>query len=160
MDLALPRPVSDVARATASTRTGLLSHIDAVYAFALTLAGDAESAAGVTERVYVDVPDDLWSTLGGHNLKDRLLARCFAIFTQALGRRERDARAGGAPGRGTLVAMLRDLPLDQRAAVALVDQLSLSYGAAAAVLGTNIAELRAQLHRGRAVLLAATRAAR
>jgi DNA-directed RNA polymerase specialized sigma24 family protein len=54
--------------------------------------------------------------------------------------------------------LVRQLPWDERAAIALVDQLDSSYAAAAAVLGVDVAELRGMLHRGRSVLVAAYRA--
>ena len=52
---------------------GLLTHLDAVYGFALALTGDAELAADLTEDVFASTHDELWTTLGGHGLRDRLL---------------------------------------------------------------------------------------
>jgi DNA-directed RNA polymerase specialized sigma24 family protein len=53
---------------------------------------------------------------------------------------------------------LEELPWGERAAIALVDQLGLTYAAAAQVLGAHLAEFRASLHRARSVLFAAYRA--
>ena len=144
-----------------SALVGLLTHLDIVYGFALTLTGDPEAAAELTEDVYASARDGLWATLGGHGLRDRLLTRCVSSFV------ERGSPQGSeAPSAGTaaqvlptpLDTLLRTLPWDERAAIALVDQLQSSYAAAAAVLGVDAAELRELLHRGRAVLFAAFRA--
>ena len=70
---ALPRPSWDNDSdhhpenhaATPSPPAGVLSHLDAVYGFALTLTGDAESAAQLTEQAFECIHDNLWSTLGG-----------------------------------------------------------------------------------------------
>jgi len=138
-----------------SALVGLLTHLDTVYGFALTLTGDPEAAAELTEDVYAGARDELWGTLGGHGLRDRLLARCVSLFVDS-GSHERP-EAASAPAAG-LDALLRALPWDERAAIALVDQLESSYVAAAAVLGVDVAELRELLHRGRSVLFAAFRA--
>ena len=161
MHLALPRPPADDEHGASSTLTGLLSHLDVVYGFALTLTGDRERAADLTEHVFQSVRDELWSTLGGHRLRDRLLARCVAEFVD-----DAASRAAWQPEGVTqpmieptsLAEMLRALPWRERAVIALVDQLELTYAAAAAVLGVEVAELRTILHRGRAVLFAAYRA--
>jgi sigma-70-like protein len=144
---------------TPSALTGLLGHLDTVYGFALTLTGDPEVAAELTEDVYAGAGDGLWGTLGGHGLRDRLLARCVSLFAERGSPQGAEARSAGAPAhRRTLYALLGELPWDERAAIALVDQLQSSYAAAAAVLGLDVAELRELLHRGRAVLFAAYRA--
>jgi DNA-directed RNA polymerase specialized sigma24 family protein len=139
----------------------LLSHLDGVYGFALTLTGDAEVAAELTEDVFVNARDDLWSTLGGHSLRDRLLARCVSAFIALLAsgsvRASRTLRRTG-PRPTRLGALLLELPWDERAAVALVDQLRLTYQSAAAVLDIDVAEFRVLLHSGRATLFAAFRA--
>lgn len=154
MSSALPRFVPDADPAAGSTLAGLLSHLDAVYAFAHALTSAPDLASDLSERVYRGVTRDLWSTLGGHGLRDRLLARCFAIFTQELGARARSSVFLPAhPRDADLVALLAALPLEERAAVALVDRLGLSYSAGAAVLGSTPEEFRAFLHRGRNVLM-------
>ena len=162
MSVSLPySPADDKQGAVApSALVGLLTHLDTVYGFALTLTGDPEAASELTEDVYASARDGLWATLGGHSLRDRLLARCVWLFA------ERGSPQGGvvrskraAAERPTrLDALLRELPWDERAAIALVDQLQSSYVAAAAVLGVDVADLRELLHRGRAVLFAAFRA--
>ena len=157
----LPHLPADSGFVTQSTLTGLLAHLDAVYGFALTLTGDAERAAELTEDAFGSVHDDLWSTLGGHGLRDRLLARCVTAFKVA--RPSRDVgRSPMPPGislrRDALTALLLGLPWDERAAIALVDQLGLTYVAGAAVLGIDVPEFRARLHRGRSVLCDAYRA--
>jgi hypothetical protein len=144
-----------------SALTGLLTHLDTVYGFALTLTGDPEAAAELTEGVYASVRDDgLWATLGGHGARDRLLARCVSLFVERSlpeGAELPSARvAADRPPR--LDTLLRGLPWDERAAIALVDQLQSSYEAAAAALGVDLAAFRELLHRGRAVLFAAFRA--
>jgi DNA-directed RNA polymerase specialized sigma24 family protein len=55
--------------------------------------------------------------------------------------------------RSVLIALLFSLPWRQRAAIALVDHLGLSYVEAAAVLGVDVSEFRGLLHRGRDALL-------
>jgi DNA-directed RNA polymerase specialized sigma24 family protein len=140
---------------------GLVAHLDTVYGFALTLTGDPEAAAELTEDVYAGARDELWETLGGHGLRDRLLARCVSSFVESDSTRHSEAPSAGPPAhrqRTRLHTLLHRLPWDERAAVALVDQLHSSYGAAAAVLGVDVAEFRALLHRGRSVLFAAYRA--
>jgi hypothetical protein len=155
---ALPRcpPADDECYTAASLPAGILDHLDAVYGFALTLTGDADRAAELTESAYGSDHDDLWSTLGGHRLPDRLLARCVAAFMDA----GPPISAGGSttPRRDDVSAVLRGLPWTSRAAIALVDQLGLTYSAGAAVLRTDVDEFREYLHRGRSVLFAAYRA--
>ena len=162
MSVSLPySPADDDHGAVApSVLAGLLTHLDTVYGFALTLTGDREAAGELTEATYASARDGLWGTLGGHGLRDRLLARCVSLFVD--GGLPQPAEASSAraaaerPAR--LDTLLRRLPWDERAAIALVDQLQSSYLAAAAVLGVDVPELRELLHRGRAVLFAAFRA--
>jgi len=141
---------------------GLLSHLDVVYRFAFILTGgDADRAEALTEDAFGSVHDDLWSTLGGHGLRDRLLARCVIVYRQADARTV--VRRAAAPQRPTddsqaLGDLVLDLPWEQRAAIALVDQLGTTYAGGAAVLGMDVTEFRAFLHRGRSVLFAAHRA--
>ena len=161
MHLALPRPPADDEHGAPSALTGLLSHLDTIYGFALTLTGNPERAADLTEHAFQSVHDDLWSTLGGHGLRDRLLARCVAAFLDPAPSRE--AWLPGAPSRPSreqsgLSALLLDLDWRERAAIALVDRIGLTYAAGAAVLGMEVAAFRALLHGGRDVLFAAYRA--
>jgi DNA-directed RNA polymerase specialized sigma24 family protein len=162
VSVALPySPADDEQEAGASSAlAGLLTHLDTVYGFALTLTGDAEAAAELTEDVYTSARDGLWATLGGHGLRDRLLARCVSLFVERGAPHGAEAPSAGTAGQGrpTLDALLRELPWGERAAIALVDQLQSSYVAAAAVLGVDVAALRELLHRGRAVLFTAFRA--
>jgi DNA-directed RNA polymerase specialized sigma24 family protein len=160
---ALPRPPEDNDSGPPPRAvTGLLSHLDAVYGFALTLTGDVASAAELTEDVFGSVHDDLWATLGGRGLRDRLLARCVTAFAQAHSSRFADAPSAPRPAAAAITvglsALLRDLPWNERAAIALVDHIGMTYTAGAAVLGTSVADFRALLHRGRAVLFDAHRA--
>ena len=157
MSVSLPYSPADDEQGTAapSALVGLLAHLDTVYGFALTLTGDPGAAAELTEDVYASARDGLWVTLGGHGLRDRLLARCVLLFVERGSPQHVTTPSAGAAGLDTL---LRALPWDERAAIALVDQLQSSYVAAAAVLGVDVARLRALLHRGRAVLFAAFRA--
>jgi DNA-directed RNA polymerase specialized sigma24 family protein len=138
---------------------GLLAHLDTVYGFALTLTGDPEAAAELTEDVYAGARDELWATLGGHGLRDRLLALCVSVFVDRDSMHDPDGSAGTSARRRPrpLDTLLRQLPWNERAAIALVDQLHSSYAAAAAVLGVDVAAFRALLHRGRSVLFAAYR---
>lgn len=161
MHVALSRTSADDEYEASSALTGFLAHLDAVYGFALRLAGDAEHAAELTEAAFGSVHDDLWSTLGGHGLRDRLLARCVTAFTEALpsGAVERSMMPGRiSPPHDDLNARLLRLPWDERAAIALVDQVGLTYASGAAVLGTDVDEFRTLLHRGRSGLFAAYRA--
>jgi len=162
VSVSLPYSPADDEQGSAapSALVGMLAHLDTVYGFALTLTGDPDAAAELTEDVYASARDGLWGTLGGHGLRGRLLACCVSLFVD-LGARQGvevpSARAADdQPMRLDIV--LRDLPWDERAAIALVDQVQSSYAAAAAVLGIDVAELRELLHRGRAVLFAAFRA--
>ena len=158
MHLAIPRPPADDEYGPPAELTGLLAHLDTVYGFALTLTGDAEHAEMLTEEVFASVHDDLWSTLGGHALRERLLARCVTAFATS-GARER-TRSASVPVTETqkLHAMLRELPWNERAAISLIDQLGLSYAEGAAVLGTTVNRFRTLLHHGRGVLFDAYRA--
>ena len=161
MQLALPRPPADDEHGAPPALTGLLSHLDDVYGFALTLTGDAQQAADLTEHVFQSVQDELWSTLGGHPLRDRLLARCVAAFMEGVPSREAwkvHAAPRSAVEATGLAARLRGLPWRERAAIALVDQLGLTYAAGSTVLGVEVAEFRSILHGGRDVLFAAYRA--
>ena len=152
MPRALPRPPA-YDGAASSTPTGILSHLDAVYGFALTLTGSAERAEDLTEDVFESVHGDLWTTLGGHSLRDRLLARCVTAYVASA------ASLGAADDTpDALRGMLLELPWNERAAIALVDQMGLTYSAAAAVLGTSTTEFRTLLHHGRSILFAAHRA--
>jgi len=159
--LALPRPPADDEHGAPSALTGLLVYLDDVYGFALTLTGNAERAADLTEHVFQSVQDELWSTLGGHRLRDRLLARCVAAFMEGVP--SRDAwKPDVVPQRTDeptgLAALLSGLPWRERAAIALVDQFGLTYAAGAAVLGVEVAAFRTILHAGREVLFTAYRA--
>jgi DNA-directed RNA polymerase specialized sigma24 family protein len=153
---ALPRLAVTVDDDSTSPLSGLMTHLDAVYAFALALTSRRDLAEDLTETVYRDVTRDLWSTLGGHGLRERLLARCLSIFGEQFGESVRADGQGDGPDIPTLLA---GLPRDERAAVALVDRLGLTYAAGAAVMGSPVNEFRAILHRGRAVLIAASRTA-
>ena len=154
---ALPRPpVDDEPEAPPSALQGILSHLDAVYGFAFTLTGgDAKRAEELTEEVFASVRDDLWSTLG-RRLRDRLLARCVAAYREGdmppAPRRSAMLRQSVEPSP-TLRDLVLRLPWNERAAIALVDQLGLTYAAGAPVLGTNVTEFRTLLHRGRSTLL-------
>ena len=162
MSVSLPYSPADDEQGTGapSALVGLLMHLDTVYGFALTLTGDPDAAAELTEDVYASARNGLWGTLGGHGLRDRLLARCVSLFVERgspQGVQVPSARAAvERPPR--LDALLHELPWDEPAAIALVDQLQSSYVAAAAGLGVDVAELRKLLHGGRAVLFAAFRA--
>ncbi len=79
---ALPRSPAYHKSVAPSWPAGILAHLDVVYGFALTLTGDAERAGELTEAVFASVHDDLWSTLGGHGLRDRLLARCVVAYVE------------------------------------------------------------------------------
>jgi DNA-directed RNA polymerase specialized sigma24 family protein len=158
--LAHTQPWHDDEQAAPAVVTSLLGHLDSIYGFALTLTGDAELAAELTEDVFATTHDDLWATLGGHGLRDRLLARCVSVFRETL---TRGVRRGPAttprsePGPRGLRALLLELPWNERAAIALVDQLRVSYASGAAVLGVDASEFRLLVHRGRSVLFAAYR---
>jgi DNA-directed RNA polymerase specialized sigma24 family protein len=150
----------DEQQVTPAAVGGLLAHLESIYGFALTLTGDAEVAAEITEHVFASVRGDLWATLGGHGLRDRLLARCVLAFTERLaqGRRRGSAANPCSEPRPThLGALLLELPWNERAAIALVDQLGVSYASGAAVLGVDASEFRSLVHRGRSVLFAAYR---
>lgn len=151
MPAASPRPVTGVDHTPDSTLTSLITHLDAVHAFAHVLTSDAGPAAALTEQVYCDVTRDVWSTLGGHSLRDRLLARCLTIYKHEFNDAGRAASLG-TPSP-TLFDALASLPLADRAAVALVDRLGLSYAAGAAVLGISVDEFRTTLHGARRVLV-------
>ena len=160
MQRALPLPPAYDDSVAPSALTGILAHLDAVYGFALTLTGDAAQAEALTEDVFESVHDELWSTLGGHGLRDRLLARCATTYSQTLSPRNLDGRTTQPPsdGRGDgLTVLLLGLPWNERAAIALVDQLGLTHAAAAAVLGNTVSEFHTLLRRGRCVLFAAYR---
>jgi DNA-directed RNA polymerase specialized sigma24 family protein len=158
---AQPRPQTNEDSRGPTTLPGILTHLDAVYGLALALMGDTDRAADLTEDVFASVCDDLWTTLGGHSLRERLLARCVATFKQV-----GSARSGGSaetsqrPGDNVseLRAVLSGVPWDERTAIVLVDQLGLTYAMGAAVLGTDVPEFRALLHRARGVAFAAYRA--
>ena len=162
MSVSLPYSPADDEQGTGapSALVGLLTHLDTVYGFALTLTGDRDAAAELTEEVYASARDGLWGTLGGHGLRNRLLARCVSVFVERDSPRGVEVPSARAateqPAR--LETLLRELPWDERAAIALVDQLQSRYVDAAAVLGVDVTELRTLLHRGRAVLFAAFRA--
>jgi len=153
-------PAEEQGTEAPSALVSLLTHLDTVYGFALTLTGDADAAGELTEDVYASARDGLWGTLGGHGLRDRLLGRCVSLFVErgSLQSAEVPSASGAAERPARLDTLLRELPWDERAAIALVDQLQSSYVAAAAVLGVDVAELRELLHSGRAVLFAAFRA--
>lgn len=160
MHLVHTQPWQDDEQTAPAAATGLLAHLDSIFGFALTLTGDAEVAAELTEEVFASMRDDLWVTLGGHGIRDRLLARCVSAFTESLAQGVRRGpatkpRSGPRPTR--LGALLLELPWNERAAVALVDLLRLTYASGAAVLGLDASEFRTLLHRGRSVLFAAYR---
>ena len=160
MHLALSYSPADDDQGTSSDVMGLVAHLDTVYGFALTLTGDPEAAAELTEDVYAGARDELWATLGGHGLRDRLLARCVSSFVERGPTHGPETATPGLVDRRQstrLRTLLHQLPWNERAAIALVDQLRSSYEAGAAVLGVDVAEFRALLHRGRSVLYAAYR---
>jgi DNA-directed RNA polymerase specialized sigma24 family protein len=158
--LAYTRPWPDDEQAARAPAAGVLAHLGSVYGFALTLTGDADVAAELAEDVFVTMRDDLWAPLGGHGLRDRLLGRCVSVFAERLARCPRSSpamrpRSEASPTR--LGALLLELPWTERAAIALVDLLGLTYAAGAAVLGVDASEFRTLVHRGRAVLFSAYR---
>ena len=160
MYLAHTQPWQDDEQAAPAVVTSVLGHLDSIYGFALTLTGDAELAAELTEDVFAGMRGDLWVTLGGHGLRDRLLARCVSAFTERLARGVRRGPATkprSEPRPTRLGALLLELPWNERAAVALVDLLGLTYASGAAVLGVDASEFRTLVHRGRSVLFAAYR---
>jgi hypothetical protein len=130
----------------------LNAYIEAVYQFAETLTGDAARAATLTERVFAGAKADLEAPLGADEVRDRLLARCALLFSAA---GSLSQHTSPAPSAHSLHSSLARLPWDQRAAVALVDQLGLPYAAAATVLGACLADFRALLRGGRSALFAA-----
>ena len=158
MPAAFPRFAPTDDDNSGATPAGFIAHLDAVYAFAFALTSQRDLAEELTDHVYRDVTRELWSTLGGHSLRNRLLARCLAIFDERFRQASRPVadRHGDAAGIQTL---LRALPRDERAAVALVDQLGLSYADGAIVFGSTVSEFRASLHRGRTALMNAIRTA-
>jgi DNA-directed RNA polymerase specialized sigma24 family protein len=158
---ALPHPQVNEGLRKPTTLPGILTHLDAVYGLALALMGDPNGAADLTEDVFASIRDDLWTTLGGHGLRERLLARCVAMFKQVGSARSTGSvKVSQLPGDNAseLRAALAGLPWGERAAIVLVDQLGLTYSAGAAVLGTEVPEFRALLHRARSVAFAAYRA--
>lgn len=159
MYLAHTQPWQDDEQAVPTAVTGLLAHLDSIYGFALTLAGDADLAAELTEEVFASMRDDLWVTLGGDGLRDRLLARCVSAYSErfAQAARRGPATPRSEPRPTRLRALLLELPWNERAAIALVDQLRVGYASAAAVLGVDASEFRSLVHRGRSVLFAAYR---
>jgi RNA polymerase sigma-70 factor, ECF subfamily len=62
--------------------------------------------------------------------------------------------------RGMVATALAELPLEQRAAILLVDGEGFSYGEAAEILGVSVAALGSRLNRARPVLRAVLRAGR
>lgn len=158
MPAAFPRFAPTDDDNSAATPTGFIAHLDAVYAFALALTSQRDRAEELTDHVYRDVTRELWSTLGGHSLRNRLLARCLAIFDAQFRQTPRPAAHQRADVT-RIRELLGALPRDQRAAVALVDQLGLSYADGAIVFGSTVSEFRTSLHRGRTALMSAIRTA-
>jgi DNA-directed RNA polymerase specialized sigma24 family protein len=161
VSVTLPQLSADDKQGQPSEISALLAQLGTVYAFALTLTGDQGLASAVTERVFTAARDDVWSTLGGHSLRHRLLALCVSAFAETVAAQAPEAptaQPGTAQRPSTrLAAVLRELPWKERAAIAFVDQLDLSYMDAAVVLGVDIAQFRALLHGGRSALFAAYR---
>jgi DNA-directed RNA polymerase specialized sigma24 family protein len=138
----------------------MLSHLHAVYAFALSLVGDdADRASTLAETVCLASRDGRWSALGTRGLRERMLAQCVATFVEAYtpSSHQRDATMPAADSRSGVMSRLLSLPWQERAAITLVDHLGLTYAEAAAVLGIDAPEFRGLLHRGRDVLLRAHR---
>jgi len=155
---AFPRFVPTDDDNSGATPPGFIAHLDAVYALALALTSQRDRAEELTERVYRDVTREVWSTLGGHSLRNRLLARCLTIFDE----QSRQTSPSAANPRADVTdmhALLATLPRDERAAVSLVDQLGLSYADGAVVFGSTVSEFRTILHRGRNILMTAIRSA-
>jgi DNA-directed RNA polymerase specialized sigma24 family protein len=159
--LARSHPLADDEHGAPAPLAGLLSHLRTVYGFALVLTGSAESAADLTEGVFASTHDELWVTLGGYGLRDRLLACCVSVFAESCSWRARPESPTTdriAPPETDLPALLRELPWNERAAIALVDQLGVTYASGAAVMGLHHAEFRTLLHRARSMLFAGYRA--
>ncbi|HEX5073212.1 MAG TPA: hypothetical protein VFW03_08405 [Gemmatimonadaceae bacterium] len=93
MSVALPYSLADDEQGTGapSALDGLLAHLDTVYGVALLLTGDPAAAAELTEDVYASARDELWATLGGLGLRDRLLARCVLLFVETRSRQGGEA---------------------------------------------------------------------
>lgn len=159
MHLTLSPPPSSFNDAADSAAARLVHHLDDVYRVARVLTGDRLRAGDLTEAVFRDArDDDAVTTLDAQTVRDRLLSRCIAMFSAHDDLTRSDASApppAFQASRDRLDTLLLALPLTQRAAIALVDQLGLSYADAAAILGSHVAELRSHLHAGRAVLFAA-----
>ena len=160
MYLAVPRDAELDDGATATPLAAMLSHLHAVYAFALTLVGDdADRAATLAEMVFVASRDHCGAALGTRGLRERMLAQCVVTFAEAYmpSAHQRGATMAAVDSRSSVMSRLLSLPWRQRAAIALIDHLGLTYAEAAAVLGVDATEFRGLLHRGRDVLLRAHR---
>jgi DNA-directed RNA polymerase specialized sigma24 family protein len=158
--LAYTQPWRDDEQPASGAATGLLAHLDTIYGFALALTGDADVAADLTEDVFIGMRGDLWATLGGHGLRDRLLAQCVSAFAERFAQGVRPGPATkpcSEPRPSRLGALLLELPWNERAAVALVGMSGSTYASGAAVLGVEASEFRTLVHRGRSALVAAYR---
>lgn len=136
-------------------------------ALAFRLLDDRDHMDDVLQEAYVKAYRGLPKFRGTSSLGTWLYRITYNVCMDELRRTSRTAVSEGAdieqpslergPGeiaveRSALAAALRSLPVDQRAAVLLVDADGLDYAAAAEVLGVRAGTVASRLSRARVVL--------
>lgn len=146
--------------------SSLGQHLDALYRAAWALCGSREDAEDLVQDTLTRVlarPRTV--QVGGERAYlMSALRNTFASWLRTRSRRPRtvpepedaefaDPRAGHRPEQGAeireLFAAIAALPEDFRLALAAVDILGLTYGEAAAALGTSEATITTRIYRGR-----------
>jgi RNA polymerase sigma-70 factor (ECF subfamily) len=157
----------------------LLSAIDAVYRFAVSLCRDTVAAEDLVQETYARALAHRHSYTPGTDCRAWLFAICRNLFLRNTERAQREVvsddpeleafAAAGLHSSMTVVdpegslfsrselwealdAALDELPEEYRTAVILVDVEDRSYAEAASVAGVPIGTLRSRLFRGRRLL--------
>jgi len=122
------------------------SKADVVYRFAIALTLNAEAARDITRAVYQQIGDEIES-LGADSAKARsiLLKTCWTLFKK----QSNNSPAGQSP----LIAAVRDLSVDARAAIVAVDYAGVRPDELEAVFGWDAKKGRALLAEARRQLI-------
>lgn len=128
-------------------------HAPAVLGWSIRLSGPEVDPAGLAESVLDGVLGDLHKLPGDRSIRAVLLRRVLAAVrkreSRPWWRRARLEPEGGSAARGRVRATLAHLPLEQRAALVLIDIEGMRVAAASQLLGVPVGELARRLSTAR-----------
>lgn len=137
-------------------------HAPAVLGWCIRLSGPEVDPAALAESVLDAVLGELHRLPGDGSIRAVLLRRVLAAVrkreSRPWWRRARPEAEGGSAARGRVRATLAHLPLEQRAALVLIDIEGMRVAAAAQLLGLPVGELARRLSAARKAFADAARA--